>query len=244
MASRSPTLAEVLDLAVQEGLRGVHTSMPGRVAAVDHAKQTVDVDLMIKGQRPDGTEYNFPQLSNVPLAHPRGGGYTVYLPVLKGDAVQVVFNEASTGKWRETGSKAASAQGLPRHSLQSAVAIPVNVEAAKPTGPVTDSSVTGGEHLVIGKDGGMQCRIKDDKMELASTGGTLKEVAMAEDVKAEIKSVRDALDAFITAHKLPSAHTTTATVGASATIGVITSSLGGNPPAVGDVGSSKVKVEE
>jgi hypothetical protein len=175
------TTEELLELVLDNRMRGLHTSMPGRVESYDAATQTCDVLPQLKRQTPDGeggyTVEDLPVLPHVPVCFPRGGGFFLSFPLQKGDFVLVVFSERAIGNWRQKG-EASNPGDLRMHSLAGAVAIP----GVYPNGDALDDA--DGTNLVLGKDGtaGAQIEITPTGINLGT--GTTDAVVTKKDLQS------------------------------------------------------------
>lgn len=68
-------------------------------------------------------------------------------------------------------------------------------------------------------------------------------VALASLVNAELEALKTTINNFITAHQAPGSHTTTATIGPSAVLGVVSSTIGTLHGTINNVKSATVKSE-
>lgn len=165
MSSHSPSLLEVLDLAMTRRLGEVHTALPARVEAFDADKQTADLLPQVQSfaLQEDGTEVavTLPVLSSVPVIFPGGGGYRSTFPLAKGDTVLVVFAEASLDAWQARGG-VVDPEDRRRHHIADAVAIAGLHDDSKPwTGVATNAATWG-------KDGGPQVVARAAGLELGA----------------------------------------------------------------------------
>lgn len=124
---RSPTLAGLLDAAVQRGLAGLRVSVPARVERYDPATQAVDVKPLVRdfyeGEDGSTQSESLPVVTNVPVLFPGAGGFRVTFPVARGDVVLLVFADRSLDVWKSKGGEVDPADPR-RHHLSDAVAIP------------------------------------------------------------------------------------------------------------------------
>lgn len=119
----TPTLSDILRLAVGQRLRDLHVSMPGRVERYDASKQEASVQPLLQVALADGGSATLPLINHVPVVWPRGGGAILSFPLQQGDTVLLVFSERSLDEWLQQGGDVAPAD--PRsHDLSDAVAIP------------------------------------------------------------------------------------------------------------------------
>lgn len=181
-----PTLAEVIREAITSRLLDVHTALPGRVEKYDAATQTADVLPMVVRSVPAraggyDTE-ELPVIPNVPLAWPRGGGCALHFPIEKGDFVLLVFSEAATSQWRESGDLSEPGD-LRRHHLSYPFAIP---GIAPNAGKLADAPASD-EAVVLVPSGG-SLRVSTP----GATAPAVQEVVLFEKLKLALQAVMTA----------------------------------------------------
>jgi len=83
---------------------------PGIITSFDSAKQTVKVQLAIKDLIVINTKKGgvlqsipIPELGDVPIVVPRAGGFSITLPIKKGDECLVVFSDSCIDSWWQNG---------------------------------------------------------------------------------------------------------------------------------------------
>lgn len=107
MPSRSPTLSEVFQTAIDSALDSVHTAIPAKVTRYNASKQQADVQPLIKqayeDEFGDRQVASLPVVTNCPVQFPGGGGFTLIYPLSEGDTGLLVFSQASIDKWLSTG---------------------------------------------------------------------------------------------------------------------------------------------
>ena len=88
--------------AIQRGIRGIHTALPGKVLAFDPGKGLATVQPVMKFKKPDGSTIDFPQITGVPVVFPQGAGQnaTVAFPVKAGDGCLIIVAEQSLDYWQ------------------------------------------------------------------------------------------------------------------------------------------------
>jgi len=241
--SRTPNLAELLRIAMEAERTTVHVSMPGAVEAYNVEAQTVDVKPLLRRVLVDvdGNELepeSLPILMDVPVAFPRGGGFFVTFPLAKGDLVHLVFVERSMDQWLGGDGAETTPLDYRMHSLSDAVAYPALYPSKRALGDAH------AENLVLGLDGGSHIHIKPDGEVHLGSEPAADYVALAQLVKDEVTALRNTVNSLVTAYNAH-IHITTATVGAGAVPGVIssTASQASPPAAVGDVAAEKVKAD-
>ena len=101
------SLPEILNRHKDAILEGLHTAMPGVVV-------TYNPVLCVAAIKPLGKRITFtldgekqaedlPEIPDVPVGFPRGGGFAMTWPLEEGDGVWLIFSETAWGEWRETG---------------------------------------------------------------------------------------------------------------------------------------------
>lgn len=123
------TLSNIAKTAFEEGIKNLHTALPGIVNTFDPETQLASIQPAIKRIFKTDTSDEtiliplaLPVLINVPVIYPRGGGYTITFPVNSGDECLIIFCERSIDTWHQFGTvqKPTSRRF---HSLSDAVAI-------------------------------------------------------------------------------------------------------------------------
>ena len=91
----------------------LRVAWPGIVVSFDENAQTVEVDLalqdrlytVISGQTTPTWQYlQIPRLVDVPIALPRAGGFTLTMPVSKGDECLIILNDVCINAWWQNGA--------------------------------------------------------------------------------------------------------------------------------------------
>ncbi len=106
----NPILQDVIRLAVDSRIAGVHTSLPGRIEEYDHETQKARVQPLIKKKYLDGRVESLPAVDHVPVIWPRttgvGGACVSFtFPVRKGDLCLLFFTERALENWLTLGGE-------------------------------------------------------------------------------------------------------------------------------------------
>jgi hypothetical protein len=231
----TPSLAEVLQAALDSFKGQLHVAMPGIVVSYDEAKQKANVQPQVKSLiiDQDGNEesLSLPELPSVPVVFPRGGGFFVSFPLQPGDQVLLVICDRELNVWKSKGGDM-SPQDPRTHHLADAVAIPGCYPFAD---VLTDAHAS---NMVLGKDGGAQVHVKTDEIDLYEENAA-DFVALATDVKSEIEALRNAVNSNVA---IFNAHTHLYLPGpGGSTPTAPPATAESSPPAVGDVAATKVK---
>lgn len=117
---------EMLRLAMEGMAVDMWTAMPGTIVSFDGAKSTASVRLGLTRafRNPDDSVDNraIPNLPDVPVIFPRGGGYVLTFPVAAGDPCLVVFASRNIDAWWQNGGVQAPLDGR-IHDLSDGFAI-------------------------------------------------------------------------------------------------------------------------
>lgn len=106
------TLGTVIQAGVDNRLKDLHTAQPGIIQSFDPVTQTASIQPAVKrifktdagdGEAELLTPTALPVLINVPVNFPRGGGYSLTLPVKPGDECLLIFAERSFDRWHRSG---------------------------------------------------------------------------------------------------------------------------------------------
>ncbi len=124
-----PTLKDVLDIHKENIMISICSQHIGRVVAVNHAAQTVDVkisyDMAIferdRNNKITEKVVSYPLLKNVPFEFSRAGAFKFTMPIVVGETCIISFNDRDISNWYNgiIGGK----NNTPRlHSLSDAIA--------------------------------------------------------------------------------------------------------------------------
>jgi hypothetical protein len=138
----TPTLSEVIAVAVGARLAEVNVAIPASVESYDRTTQKASVKPLIRAVRTDsdGTRVaeSRPVINDVPVVFPGAGAYSITFPLAAGDTVLLVFSQASLDKWLAAGGEVDPLDPR-RFALSDAVAIP----GLRPfSAPVEDTDAT------------------------------------------------------------------------------------------------------
>lgn len=87
--------------AIQEALKGVHTSMPGKIVSFDPSTGLATVLPMMKFRKPDGSTMEYPQITGVPVMFPQSMNQqaTIAYPIKPDDGCIILAAEQSIDYW-------------------------------------------------------------------------------------------------------------------------------------------------
>lgn len=168
-----PSLAKLLQTAVDGKLCDVHTSMPGIVKSYDRATQTAKIQPSLKRKYTDGRIVDLPIINKVPVMFPRSKGKFVHFDLEPGDEVTLIFSERSLDTWKERGGQVSPDDPRKFH-LSDAKAYPGGSSIPNkftPNGAEGSIEMTNGEnHIVIEKDGKTVLKNSGGLIEMSSAG--------------------------------------------------------------------------
>lgn len=167
---------ELVGVALNARLAGLHTAMPGIVQSYDENTECADVQPAVKRviEQDDGsfTFEALPLISNVKVGWLGAGGFVLHFPLVKGDSVLLVFAEVDTQQWEVSG-EVSNPLWLERFGLGSPTAYPFRRTA----GGAAGANLVAPTPFVIGNPTSAQL------------------VALANKVDAALASIQSAFDA-------------------------------------------------
>lgn len=140
--------AEALFAAIESERREINTTLDGTIVSYDRATQRAVVQPKLERKYGDKT-LKAPQLQEIKVAMPGGGGYGVHYDLQAGDPVVLHVRQRSVDTSQTDGSDADGAPGR-MHDLSDAIAYPGGGDDAK----TMDNMPAGGAHF--GKKDGKQ----------------------------------------------------------------------------------------
>lgn len=185
---QTPSLAQLLKLAIDNRLLDVHTALIGRIEKYDASSQLADIQPVLRRaiKTHEGiNQEDLPLLVDVPVIFPRAGSFFLSLPIQLGDYVQVIFNETSIDEFFTASTPTTKSAG--RFTLQGAVAMP----GIFPHAASLQSAHK--NNLVAGKDDGVQIHIDGEKIRLGSDKAD-EALAVASKVKEELDRIKSAFN--------------------------------------------------
>lgn len=127
---RTPFFEELLERAAAASTYGLRVMLPARVESYDATKHRCSATpLIMDGDVNEGGDFvavALPQLHDIPVAFPGGGGVRMKWPIVKGDEVLLVFSSSSIARFKSLGSRRGPVDPGDdrRHDLNDAYAIP------------------------------------------------------------------------------------------------------------------------
>ncbi len=157
----SPSWEALFKTARDNTMVMLHTMLPGIVVSYDESTRTAVVQPAIY----DGAEAMEP-IEDVPVLFPRGGGFRLVFPLVKGDEVEIRFSKVDPARFLVTG-EVSKADNVRRGGLYG-FAVPASISDSL-LAEIT--SVANALHLGL-DDGTTDIVIKDGEVQVL--GATLK----------------------------------------------------------------------
>lgn len=129
MPAITPDLSALLD-DLAGSIRGrINVALPAEVVSYNPALQTLTAKPTVSGRYQDPetgalVPFPIPAISNVPVAFPGAGLFSITWDLVPGDPVLLVFADRSLDEWKSTGLPETVPADVRRHDLTDAVAIP------------------------------------------------------------------------------------------------------------------------
>lgn len=124
----TPTLAEVLQVAMDEYHSDVWVALPGRVESYDATTRKASVAPITRRaySDEDGTRVaeRLPVVPDVPVLFPGAGAFSITWPLSVGDTGLLVFTSASLDVWLATGASDVDPNDARRSTLTDGVFLP------------------------------------------------------------------------------------------------------------------------
>ena len=100
---RTPTLTETMRTAIESYLLEMNTCMPGKFVSYNSSKQTATIQPLFQRLFADGSLVDLPQVTNVPVQHPRTANSFIHLPIKADDPCLLIFSQRSLDTWKQSG---------------------------------------------------------------------------------------------------------------------------------------------
>lgn len=178
---RTPTLANVLDTAIEHHLSQMGVAIPGQITEWDPLTQKAAVKPLVKRKLAydDGSEgvEALPVVTGVPVLFPRSAGFFVSFPLAVGDFVLLVFCDRSIDRWLSGSGTDTDPDDFRMHDLSDAIAIPGPAPFARAIKQVDTVN------MVMGADnGGLQIHITPSGTMQVKVAGTAESFVALGDV--------------------------------------------------------------
>lgn len=115
-------VVQEIENTVRDGLKGIHTAMPGEITSFDPGSGRATVKPNGQYTSSSGKRMAYPQISDVPVVFPvcQSAGAGIAFPVKAGDSCIIIVSEVELDEWRSGGES----EGSLRFDLTNAMAVP------------------------------------------------------------------------------------------------------------------------
>lgn len=183
----TPTLPELLKLAVSQRLESLHVSFPARVLSYDSATQLANVQPCVRmaSTELEGESVKLPPLLGCPVLWPAGSGASMHLGLSPGDDVTAVIASHELEAWLQSGGADVEPTTRRRHNLSDSYVYPGGRPKTRPLA----SPANGGASF--GLDDG-SCELRIQLSEAVLTGPIVKLGSAAASKPGAFGDVNDA----------------------------------------------------
>lgn len=204
--SQTPTLEEVIELALAESAEHMYTAMPGRIMAYDADLQSASVQPSVYAnyvnEQGDTVHEPLPVVQGVPVVFPGGGEWSITFPIEAGMTGLLVFMNCSIDRWLVGDGRDTNPVDGRRHSLADAVFIPGLRPFGNPVAPAPaqDAMVLEGPDVRIGGYDGAEQAVLGNSL-LVAMSELLSEIGLSLGAVAGFNAAQygDAVTAFLNA---------------------------------------------
>lgn len=113
---------DMIMFAMTQFMKGLWTACPGIVDSYNGSSKRAVIRPALDLVRTDGARIAHPLINDVPVLHPSGGGFTMLVPLVQGDAVMLLFSQRGMAQFKLSYAQSEpDAEGF--LSLKDAVAI-------------------------------------------------------------------------------------------------------------------------
>lgn len=169
--SRFENLTEALSFIFEQQMKGIYTCLPGVVVSYNAATKRAKITPAIKRLLTTGEALDLPDVVDVPICFPTGGGFSLLFPVKAGDACLLMFSQRGIENFKLTYAAEKPDEGL--FALNDAIAImgfgPLSLTPASATGASLQSD-----------DGANFVTVESGKVTIETTGEVIVNCASAE----------------------------------------------------------------
>lgn len=123
MPQNDDSIVDALNSFMNDKFSELHTCMPGKIEKYEYANQKAEVKPLLKRALKNGTQLEYPVITDVPVMFPNTGKTGITFPLVKGDYVLLVFAEKSINNWAVSGDDS-DTEKFRLHNLSDAIAIP------------------------------------------------------------------------------------------------------------------------
>lgn len=157
MTAQDTKTSDIVESRIASKLHYMHTAIPAKVTTYDPLTNTCFAKPVVKtALRDDNGDIiyeDWPEIPFIPVCFPRAGDFVLTFPIAEGDYVLLVFSEASTAEWRDSGDFS-EPWDLRRFSSGYPLAIPGAFPPASPLSSSPTDVAARGAGIVLGQHDG------------------------------------------------------------------------------------------
>lgn len=192
------TLTESLSAAVESALLEVRTATPARIESYDATEQRATVLPLLRRKSAAGEVLVPKPIGNVPVLHPRAGGFSMTLPVAAGDVGLLLCSDRSLDLWLEQGGQV-DPQSRRHHQMTDGIflpglrhwaGVPAAVAGTDPADDLVIAAEDGSSYIILRPDG--EVRIKGSAVRLGNPAAAAA-LALATLVNTQLSTLATAL---------------------------------------------------
>lgn len=151
-----------IDNLISLASASIKVCLPAKIISFDREKGVCSAALMVRPISKAGLYLTLPDLANVPVVFPEGGGYALNLPLKEGDGGYIVFNDFDISKFKETLNLSSCNTGR-QHDFCDGVFIPAGLRqisiSGEDAGRAVFQSLNGATKISLGQS---DIKIKGD----------------------------------------------------------------------------------
>jgi hypothetical protein len=117
-----PELEDMLNVSERKLMMDLNCVKIGTIQSYNASNRTASIQIVFQSQLKNGTFVNVPLLVDCPVATLQGGGFSVQLPIQKGDTCIVLFADRNIDAWFSGGQVQPPPDGS-LHAIGDAIAI-------------------------------------------------------------------------------------------------------------------------
>jgi len=123
IVNETPTLAQVIQTALERFSTDLHTAMPAAIVSYERATQKATVQPLLKRRTKNGEVLSWPVVTSVPCLFPRSGDFSLTFELKPEDSGLLICSQRSLDRWLVSGGEV-DPQDPRKHSFTDGIFIP------------------------------------------------------------------------------------------------------------------------
>lgn len=91
-----------LQFCVEQILKSLFVCLPGTVISYNSQTRRAKIKLALNQVKTDGSTFEYPNLVDVPVIFPSGGGFSLLMPLKQDDSLLVLFSQRDISQFKES----------------------------------------------------------------------------------------------------------------------------------------------